>query len=136
MPTPTITQGDSPEQIAAAVKNVQSIFDRVSPAIKGKPSEPLPPQEPVQKTQETPAAAVEPPKEPSTEPVKPVETPSQKPADDSQKLPSFLQEALKTEPVKTKTQPYLTLCLIRLHFPTGKTLQCRLRLLRDLIQVN
>src|SRR5204863_2706285 len=94
-PVPTVNHTDSPEQIARTAQNVQAIFDKVAPAIKGsEPARPTvqpiatPPEPPG--PAETPAPAATPPEAP-----KPAETP---PAAEPTTLPSFIEQALKGEP--------------------------------------
>src|SRR5215475_10162539 len=94
-PTPTINQGDSPEVVAETLKNVQSIFDKVAPAIKGEPTPPAPVAPPVEPAKPPPEAPVvqEPPSQ-----APPPEAPPAAP--EPQKLPSFIEEALRVgEPV-------------------------------------
>jgi len=103
-PTPTVRQGEPPAQqpdrpAVDSLENVQAIFDRVLPA-KGvqKPPPPTPEtmestQPPQERTPRPPVDRTPPPPEPSKEPEKPKEG----------ELPSFLQEALRTE--KPATAP-------------------------------
>lgn len=110
-PTPTVNQGDSPEVVAETVKNVQAIFDRVAPPIKGEPT-------PTQPAPVTPPAAppTVPPQQPPTEPVPPVippapatpppETPPPTQPEAPPKIPSFIEDALrKGEPVTPPAAP-------------------------------
>src|SRR5215469_11520131 len=96
-PTPTINQSDTPEQIAATVKNVQAIFDKVSPKIRGTPTpenrEQQPktaertPQEPIAEQKQTAEPVVEQPRQPA----------------ERFSIPSFLEKALDVPAVKPET---------------------------------
>ena len=93
--TPVINQGDSPEEIQRVGENIQKIFDKVAPKMKGAATEPAqekPPQpstvpsaQPVPEPQKT----EEPPKEAPTQ--APLSTP------EPSRIPSFIEEALRVE---------------------------------------
>lgn len=111
-PVPTINQSDSPEQIASAVENVQAIFDKVSPKIRGTPTPeapsrpPEPPPapakspEPVKAKEDAPVDIIEPPAE-TGEKVEPVKR------GEEHKIPSFIEKALEVKPetAETPAQP-------------------------------
>jgi hypothetical protein len=79
-PPPAIAQPSGPVDNSPGIEQLQKAFDRVAPAIKGTPAAAKP---------EAPPAPPE-PQPPAPEPVPP-------PAKE-EKLPSFLEEALKAEP--------------------------------------
>jgi len=100
-PPPTITQGDSPEQIAAATKNVQDIFDRVAPKIGGKETEKAPVTPPAR--QETPPVeppldTKPPPETPDSTKPPPAAKPPETPAPSDPSTPSFIDKILRGEP--------------------------------------
>src|SRR5215469_5872530 len=95
-PTPTINQSDTPEQIAATVKNVQAIFDKVSPKIRGTPT---PETEP--KTRTAASTLPEQAKEPTRTPEQPIEKAPERP--EARTIPSFLEKALDVPQVKAET---------------------------------
>lgn len=96
-PIPTITQTHSPDT-SPGMDQLQKAFDQVLPEIKTEPSKKTPAPvttEPV-KPKEVPPEPVKPAKEPE----KPA---AQEPAKESQfDVPSFLEEALKSEPSQAK----------------------------------
>ena len=98
-PTPTVTQGGD---VTALVKG---LFDKALPEIKGTPKSQTPPPSTQPKTepQKTPPAPVEPAAEPKKEPPQTEPKPAEKPSKESHEIPSFLEEALKIEPVKRPT---------------------------------
>jgi hypothetical protein len=103
-PVPTVRQGEPITQVdtSPGLEQVQSVFDRVFPAIKTEPTpkSQTPPTEPAK-----PKEPATPEVTPSTEPQKKETEPAKQPADESHKVPSFLEEVLKGEPSKDKEQP-------------------------------
>lgn len=93
-PTPTVRQGE-PIDTSPGLEQVQKIFDQVAPAIKTEPTKKSA-EKPVEKPAQAPAEPVTPPEKTVTPPAEPSKTP----ADESHKLPSFLEEAIKVEPSK------------------------------------
>lgn len=100
-PTPTVTQPSQPAAPVApppaqpghdSVENVQNIFDRVFPMKGDKPAPSAAPETP--KPETPPVDRAEPPTPPET----PLPEPKK---DDPDKLPSFLEEALKVDKPKT-----------------------------------
>jgi len=108
-PTPTINQSDSPEQIAHTTANVQAIFDKVAPKIRGTPTPeaPLPPTEPIK----PPSKPVEPPSKAADSVQTPVEAPTTEPKPPTEppdkvtehKVPSFIEKALEVKPETPQT---------------------------------
>lgn len=93
-PIPTITQTHSGDT-SPGMEQLQKAFDQVLPAIKTEPTKKTPAPEPV-KPVETPTEPVN----PAAEPDKPA---AQEPAKESQfDVPSFLEEALRSEPSQPK----------------------------------
>ena len=98
-PVPTVTQPSAPGPVdtSPGLEEVQRAFDKAYPW-KGdapKPSVPpadLPSEEPAKKVQELPAEPVAQPTEPPRAPVEPAKEPVE------HKMPSFLEEAPKSEP--------------------------------------
>lgn len=92
--TPVVNQGDQivqhGEDTSAGLDTLQRIFDQVAPEIKTEPT----PKVSKPAAPEKPAA---PPEKEVTPPEKPTKKEPQKPAEDSHKLPSFLEEAIKVE---------------------------------------
>lgn len=96
-PVPTVRQGE-PIDTSPGIEAVQAAFDRVMPEIKtaATPKKSAPPE---------PAKPVEPPKpaeQPPAKDVTPTEQPPEKPADDSHKEPSFIEEILQTKPAEAQ----------------------------------
>lgn len=89
-PTPTITQPSSPSSDVAIAESIQRSFDKVMPAIKTKPTPESPPA----------PVATEPapePTPPTPKPSEPTPSPSSVPKPDDVDVPSFLEQALRSE---------------------------------------
>lgn len=104
---PTVTQGQTIEPVdnSPGLEQVQKAFDQVYPQIRGTPKSQEPPPPPEAKPAEAPPSPVTPPeapKQPEAEPKAP-EAPTPPPETVVEhKLPSFLEEALKGESVKSQ----------------------------------
>lgn len=94
-PVPIVRQGE-PIDTSPGIDALQKAFDKVLPEIRGEPTKKSAPPPQAPQPAETPPSPVTPPAEPPKEPVTP---PSEtlKPADETHKLPSFLEEAIKVE---------------------------------------
>lgn len=134
-PTPTITQPPPGVDRTAGIEQVQKIFDKVLPPIRGtpKPETPPPPATPEAQPDERP------PERPQREPVQRGDQPQVEPpiiapaAKEEPKLPSFLQEALKTEPT-AKAPPATQPAEVETEWPDDlppEQKQSRIKGLRD-----
>lgn len=103
-PPPVVTQPSRPGEpvdTSPGMEQVQKAFDRVFPAIKTEPT----PKTSTPQEREAPPAPVEHTQEPQKPAAQEPATTTEKPPDESHKLPSFLEKALEVPTEKPTVQP-------------------------------
>lgn len=95
---PTVTS-DSPEEMKRVAENMQTIFDKISPARGQKPESPAKPEAPPE-PKELPS---EPAPPPTPEPEKTAPTEAEPPTE-VKKVPSFIEKALEVPPSEPESQ--------------------------------
>lgn len=100
VPPPAVVKQGEPIDTSPGLEQMQAVFDRVLPEIRGTPTVKSPPEQKPEKAPEKPVAPSAEAAEPES---KPPEKPAQKPAEESHEIPSFLEQALKGEPSQEAT---------------------------------